>query len=202
MAFQPVPNGIQAELRGTLRDKPVEMVLHIEASGTIGVDECAEVANIIDDWCTEQYFGFMTAEYIYRQTYVKSLVTEIAPEYTSTENAGEPGVAVGTAVPNNVSFVTKKLSGLTGRSSRGRTYWMGFPTSFVTGNFISPVLADGYLSGLGILKEALGTSEYVLSILSRVQDGAPLANGLLYPILTFAYSGLRVDTRRKRLPAE
>lgn len=180
----------------------VSNVFHVESGG---------------DWTT-------AALELLADTLVTWAVTELIPNMASTvtlehveakDIGGEAGEAVvvpcigtcsgngtnGPALPNNVTVAVKWLTGLSGRSFRGRTYHIGLTENQVTDNELVPIfdatLSDAYLALLDAIAAADPTWEMVVA--SFVADGVPRVTGVTTPILDSQIDPV-VDSQRRRLP--
>lgn len=110
------------------------------------------------------------------------------------------GTLASPAMPANVTFALKFLTGLAGRSKRGRLYFIGLGESQVAGNFVGVTPATAMVTALNTLKDTtLPALTAQLVVLSRFHDGVQRETGLYTPVTTIGYTDLRVDTQRRRL---
>lgn len=200
MAFQPVPNGISCEIRSTLFAQQVENIIYFEQAGTPTAADVQEVAEAVEAWFIGSILPNLGSNVIYREVYARSLVTAAAPEWTANTNTGDVGGNAAGTLPNNVTWAVKFTTGLTGRSTRGRNYIYGVPENMVGGNDVDPDWAAAIVAGYQDLLAAPFPTDFVWSVLSRVQNHVVLANGLLYPINTVSFTDTVVDSQRRRLP--
>lgn len=120
-----------------------------------------------------------------------------AIEYT----AGLPASGTGTtaAVPNNVAVVIKWVTGLRGRSYRGRTYHLGIPQASVTGSS----LVTGYRNSLGTAWSNFviipTTPQWNLVVCSRYSNGLIRPTGVSTPVTGYSINPT-CDSQRRRLP--
>lgn len=117
---------------------------------------------------------------------------------TGLPSAGTLG---GGPMPNNVSVVTKLLTGLTGRSRRGRKYFVGISdSSIATGRqTITSTFQTALATAWNELLDALIAEGFNLVITSLISQGAPRTSGLNTFVTGFT-TNLTLDSMRRRLP--
>ena len=118
------------------------------------------------------------------------------------------GSGVGGLYPPQVTVCVSLRTGLSGRSYRGRLYFIGLGTgNVITGGLITQATATALANNFNTLRTAMVTAGYALCVLSlysgKDSNGKkiPRAAGIATPVTTIAV-GLRVDTQRRRLPVE
>jgi hypothetical protein len=133
-------------------------------------------------------------------------------EAISLNNAGapvgghSPNVPVGgqsalDAAPNNVTIAVSFRTGYSGRSRRGRHYWVGLLEANLWNNRVeNAVLAaiiDYYTEYLPIAGQL---PDAVWGVYSRFENGSPRLTGLFTPINEVLFVNNVVDSQRNRLP--
>jgi len=139
----------------------------------------------------------------------------VGTEARSMEAVGSPGVEVPVvpaeqgeityqALPGNVALAVKFLTGLTGRSFRGRNYLAGISEPHVTGNTLEasiyPVIV-GAFEALASYLTGLATNHVIASLYSGIDvDGKPIprSTGVTTPVTNYDMDR-DVDSMRKRL---
>lgn len=120
----------------------------------------------------------------------------------------QPGVPiVGTvntpALPANVTWCLKFLTGRAGRSYRGRTYWVGLGEGQVAGDFITQGVATAINGYFGApWQEVQEDNECDHVVVSRYHNKAPRVIAEVTSVTLVTYTDLRVDTQRRRLVGE
>lgn len=199
MAFQPAPNIVGVNVRGEYFGEQVENCLYFQTPATPTLAVVTEIAEQVNGWWVTEVLPFLAPEWVMNVTYARSLETEAAPEYIDATNQGDTSAQTSPGLPGNVCFTVKFLTGLTGRSYRGRNYISGLPENTVTGNAIvgssANQLRDGYAALLTIQEDF----DWVWVVLSRQQDGVILPNALGANVISVSYTDLFVDSQRRRL---
>ncbi len=203
MAFQPVLDTAEIDMIYTLNGVAVQNVFYARLTGGYTLTDLQALADMIDSAFLTTFFTEMPMEVSYLRTEVRGLAVE--NDLVASQNAGAgTGAHAGAALPNQVTLSIKKTSGLTGRSARGRTYWIGIPeTVLLAGdeNFVSVLWSDAAVADIDfirILIATVGLWEPVL--VSRFANGVKRTEGKLFPWTGTINVDTRVDTNRGRLP--
>jgi len=199
MPFIPVPDTIQLEFRCTLQGENVENTFYYLSPAPLDqalLDAVAEAARDYVDTFPDVFSTNWTFNEIYcRDLSSSTFLSALAPS---------AGGTVGTFTdpnPNNVTWALKRSSGFSGRSARGRIYWMGIAESMTTGtNVMDPTFANDVVAWVQAFDAAVAAEGVTPVIVSRYNAGAPRVTGVTYPIADWTYTDLRVDTMRGRLP--
>jgi len=105
------------------------------------------------------------------------------------------------ASPNNVSLAISFRTGLSGRSYRGRNYWIGFTEPNVTNNQIDGTLVNSILAAYTLLigVDAVA-SDWTWSVYSRYVNGVERETGTSTDVTSVGTTDSIVDSQRRRLP--
>ncbi len=203
MAFQSVPNTAEVDMIYTLNGVTVQNVFYAEHPGGYSEANLQALANAVDLAWPATFQPDQNAEVSYVKTEVRGLENQNDFVVESVVSAGV-GTKVGVALPNNVTFAIKKTSGKTGRSARGRSYWIGVPKDELEAsdeNLIKSAYAAQIVADIDFIRSTIdgeGTWEAVL--VSRFTNGAARTTGETFPWIGTTNVDLRVDTMRSRLP--
>ncbi len=203
MAFQPVPDTAEIDILYTLNGEPVQNVFYAELPGGYTLADLQALATVMDSQVQGTWKAQQVTEAVYVRVEVKGLAVLNDLIATANANAG-PGVAVGAALPNNVTLAIKKSSGLTGRSARGRCYWIGVPRDKLSALdenfFIDPYVADVVTAVDSIRSSIDATPLWVPVLVSRFTGGVLRPVGITFPWISTVSVDAGVDTQRGRLP--
>jgi len=122
------------------------------------------------------------------------------PDFTYVLPVGSAGTISNPILPGNATLSIKFLTGLTGRSQRGRMYWLQLMEDAVVGDIVdSGDLAD-ILSAVeqffGSIATAMPGVDHV--VVSYCAEDAWRTEGQATPVLTYDSDGV-VDSQRRRL---
>lgn len=203
MAFQAVPDTAEIDIIFTLNAEIVQNVFYAELPGGYTLVDLQALADKVDLQVQGTWKSQLAPEAIYVRTEVRGLAFENDLVAQQTLSNG-PGVHTGAVLPNQVTFSIKKTSGLTGRSARGRTYWVGVPDNVLqvgNENLVSGVWAAAVVAAVGTLRTAIATVGLWEPVLvSRFTGGLPRATGVTFNWVGETNVDQRVDTLRGRLP--
>ncbi len=203
MAFQPVIDTVQIDTIYTLNGEPVQNVMYAELEGGYILSDLTALAVQVDAQIAGNYLALQAPEAIYLRTEVRGLAEE--NDLFAFEDAGTgPGTQATAALPNNVTLSIKKTSGLTGRSARGRLYWIGIPVgalnpnneNLLSGTYVDEIVDE--IEEMRINISAVGNWEPVL--VSRFTNGAARSEGKTFPWTGVVAVNVVIDTQRGRLP--
>lgn len=202
MAFQPVPDTVEVNMIFTQNGIIVQNVFYAERSGGYSLLLLEDLAAAVDAQWQGTWRDQQPDEVAYLRTEVRGLATEndlIAIDDTSANN----GTHVGDAMPNNVTLSVKKVSGLTGRSARGRTYWIGVPRTELTAadeNEVEVAYVAEVVTSVDSIRIAIGgVSTWVPVLVSRFSNGVARSEGKTFPWIGTVSVNNRIDTQRGRL---
>jgi hypothetical protein len=141
-------------------------------------------------------------------TYTGSAAVDMsAPGQEGVEvpvSPAEEGGNVVAGLPNNVTAAIKFLTGFTGRSNRGRNYFIGLGENQATGNTLSDSAQSAIqaaFEALGGYLVGLGADHVVASLYSGVDsEGHPIPRsaGVVHSVTQYAMDNL-LDSMRRRL---
>jgi len=200
MAFQPVPN--TADIVITYLQNSVQMnnVLQAFLSTQYTLADLQLLADAVDVAVAASWLPIQTLDTNYIRTTVRGLEFENDQEAFADANAGL-GANVSPGLPNQVTFVIKKQSGLTGRNARGRVYWIGLPSANlqVDENKLTIGAADQVEAAVDAMRAAISATIWQAVIVSRFKDKVKRATGVVFNWVSSDAVDIDVDTQRPRL---
>ena len=201
MAFQSVPESAEVAVNYTQNGEPLQNTFHGRLPGGYGTTELEALASAVDAAVGIHFLPIFPTSCLYVKTEVRGLEFENDQVVENVDSAG-PGQVVVTEAPNNVSFAVKKLSGLTGRSARGRIFWPSFPnTAFESDtNFLTNAHRLAIVGAVDNVRIAIVGAGWNPVIVSRFSNGAKRPTGVTFPWTVVSTTDDRIDTMRKRLP--
>jgi len=203
MVFQSVPETASIEVIYTYNGEPVQNSFYARMTGGYDLADVQELADEIDIAVGENWLDIQPSEAIYQRTEVRGLEFENDVLATADANAG-PGEELSNALPNQVTISIKKTSGFTGRSARGRTYWIGIPSGKVepsNENLLQAAYIAEVETEVGRIRTRTNTTgTWVAVLVSRVTGGAKRPFGITFVWVDVVCVNVVVDTQRGRLP--
>lgn len=206
MAFQPVPNVVQAALVFVRGGKEIVNTFHAEFTTGYGQGDVDEVTAMLDTLMSTTWLPLLPTSIAYARTEARGLSVEndLFSENATSAAAGATGDTE--YAPPQVTLAVRKTSNFTGRSARGRVFWPGFATNQLEGTlntFVSVALRGQLLSAVDAVRTGLEglTSTPEAVIVSRYTDGTQRPTGVTFRWTGSSVTDWRVDTQRRRLPA-
>lgn len=207
MAFIPAVNTAQVRMQFDYQGQQCENVYYVENQAAWDAAALFLLAAVFGEWWIGELAPDMPLALTLTRILCRDMTTSSSPgiEYTTDlPHSGEQSVE---ALPNHVTVAVKWITGLIGRSFRGRTYHLGLADAGVAANAITPTLHGILNAAYNQLRSNVSTADVdwrmvVASFYSGVDvngDPIPRATAVLTPILN-AVIDLIVDSQRRRLP--
>ena len=200
MPFQPVPFVIGLEVLGILQGETCENTFYYSYTPPLTIGMLTNAANAANDAWVSDWKPIMTTGFTLTGIYARDLNTETGLQVLVTDAAGQTGAVTGDTLPNADTVAVARISGLTGRSARGRIFWMGLAESQVNNNRLTTTFADDVVDAVKALDAAVAAEGFTPVIVSRVQDGVTLAAAVTYDISNWLLVDTLVDSRKSRKP--
>lgn len=197
--FIPSPQVCKVEMCYTWNDQKVENVWHMK-HGAGDPDEATMelLAENLKGWFNASMKGNTHTSCSLRLIRITLLTTSTSPgiEYSSgLPIAGTFNTSASS--PNNVTLAVKWITGLRGRSYRGRTYIPGLAQAFTVGNQISAGMLTAYNTAYQALLSGL-LAGWTFGVNSQYASKLPRGTAVFTPITGFTIE-TNVDSMRRRL---
>ncbi len=200
MAFQAVPDGAEIVIQYLVNLQVMKNVLHAFKPGGYNLTDLTTLATIVDANVATAWLPDQTLDAAYINTTVRGLAAENDQEVSVNASAGV-GLLATQALPGNVTLAIKKTSGLTGRSARGRVYWIGLAREQLdtNENFTTIAAKDAIVANVNSMRGSISGTVWTAAIVSRFLNGVKRATGV-----TFEWTGTEavntaIDSQRRRL---
>jgi hypothetical protein len=203
MAFIPVADTAEVVMTYTLPNGNVAKNVYNIREALISVWNPAQLQFLIDEFVTWED-TVARAQRTNQVTLTKVEARDLsAPDSFIVENAVSlAGTQPVAGLPANVTFAVKSVTGLAGRTHRGRTYWVGLWETAVSGDFLLVAVANNIQAALNTLRTGMVPNGWAMVVVSRTLNGVPRVAGLATDISSWQYLDTRVDTQRRRLIGE
>lgn len=201
MAAVPATNVAEVQIRGTLAGQQVENTFFYRLGTAITQAALDALCAAVSGAFVAGSMDVLPSNYQIREVYGFDRTAGAGTQSTYTGDAGTPGTAGGTALPNNATIAIARKSGERGRNRNGRIYWPGMTTAMlVNPNTVLTSIANDIIDNLEQVDAAAIALEWTPVIISTVFEGHPLLTALITPIAQWVLTDLTLDSRRKRLP--
>ena len=199
MVFQPVPDTAKvAVVQGYLTSLMVN-TFHFRRTGAWGLPELDALVQLVGTaWVNDVMIHLSANGALYRiEGKGLRAQDDVSTEYVLPTPVS--GGRSGDSLPGSVAFAVTHLTGLVGRSNRGRTFFGGFAESDVSGDFLSQVRADALRNALSGLRLAADAAGWTMVVVSRYNNKVRRPQGVTIPIIGFRWRDRIVDSQRRRL---
>jgi len=200
MAFVAVPNCAEFIIRGSVEGQELINTFYGVHTSTFDVAELDVAAGILSGVWHEDILPFLSSSYAFAGVHARGLRTPVDVESDYVADAGVGGVATG-ALPNNVALAVKRITGLAGRSARGRVFIGGIPFGERSSTNVFDVSwAADIVSGLNGLRTAWVAADWLEVVVSRMTNGIPNTPPISRLVTEYLCTDLIADGMRRRLP--
>jgi hypothetical protein len=200
MGFVPFNNTIKLEAIFTQDGQRIENVHHFQVDETPDVATCTALAQVYSVWWSDNLQPLVSSTVALTMIRCTILETESSPGVEFTGGLPKSGQGAAAALPMNVTVAVRWVTGLRGRSYRGRTYHIGLPEEHVTMNQVS----TAHLTALKAAYEdlmalSIPVGPAVLGVASRVHNGVERPQGVITSAIS-VFIDPTIDSQRRRLP--
>lgn len=203
MAYQRVPETAEVSVFYDFAGQEVVNTYHARYTGGYSQADLDALALNVDFTPVSALLADQSLRISYVRTDVRGLDSEFDLTATDNSSAGAGGVAA-EALPTDTAFCVTRLSGLTGRSARGRVYIPGIPTTYLqtgAGNtgLISVAAANAYLSHVELFRATLSFPANAQAVIvSRYHNGTKRAEAVTFDWTSSQYKDRILDHRASR----
>jgi len=204
MPFIPVADAAKVALKFTAYGQQFINTLWFTKSGGWTAEDLIDLCTAVNSWAIAEYVPLMSNEYSYEGSTAVDMSAEGQEGVEVPVVPPEEGGNVVAGLPGNVTAAIKFLTGFTGRSNRGRNYFVGLGENQVTGNTLSDSFTTAIIGAFDALASyltGLAADHVVASLYSGVDSNGhpiPRSAGVTKVITQYAMDNL-VDSMRKRL---
>lgn len=201
MPFVPATNVCSVELVYGYEGQIMENVYHVQFPATPTTTSQASVAAAFVSWFGSYLRGVTANPCFLLKILVTDLTTVTSGGIEYVTGLPIPGTNGEDMSPGNVTVAVKWLTGIRGRSFRGRTYHVGLNRSMYTASTLFDASRAALVSAYGELLTIIGglTGGYSLVVLSRRAAKAPRITAVA-SIITSVAVDPTLDSQRRRLP--
>lgn len=199
MAFIPVGDTAQVELRYFAAGQNVENVLYFYNEDGVGLAGLLTITDVVGEWWDLHVQPLQSSEVTLNEVYGTDLSTATSPTYSNLEKSGMiGGVTSGGMLPTNSTIAVSFRTAGRGRSSRGRNYFVGLSESQVTGNTVGSTTVAAIEAAYNALQPML-PAPWFWCVVSRRVNNAPRIEGLVQFVTGALCVDPFVDSQRRRL---
>jgi len=199
MAFQPVPDTARfAVIHQSGVGDAVVNVLYFRRTGQWGLPELRTAAQTLATVWVNEIMTHLSNEVSLRRIQARGerVQDDVSFEYVLPSPAA--GTRPGVAVPFQCAFCITHLTGLVGRSNRGRTFFGYIAEADNNNGLLAVGRADGLRNGLGEVRTVMANAGWIHVVVSRVRNKVRLPTAVTVDVIGYKYTDLIIDTQRRR----
>lgn len=199
--FIPVPNTASVEMIFQSGPFTAQNNYHVQGDAPLTILQCAVIRGLFDNWDNVDCKARRNTAWSLTRIRTRALDSIEAPYEDYSLVAARAGTGGAAQMIASGTFCVKLLTGLTGRSRRGRMYWVGAPPPATNAQGVfSLAQAQGFVAALNELISILNDAGYPLVITSFMSNHVYRVEGVNTPVTLATYSDLNADNQRRRLP--
>ena len=199
MAFQAVPDTARfaVRVRSTGGDDVVN-VLYFKRQGAWDLSDLQNAAQLLATaWVNEVMPNLPANATLFSvQSRGERVQDDVSFEFVLSPPVS--GSRPGGSLPAHCCFCVTHLTGLVGRSNRGRTYFGPLAASDVIADLLVPGRADGFRNALVGIRNVMSNAGWQHVVVSRVRNKARLPVAITVPVIGYRYADRVIDTQRRR----
>jgi hypothetical protein len=201
MAFIPVPNAAIAHINYTWFGQQVQNTLWFDQPDDPSFIDIVNLADGLNTLWVANMLPLQSEDITFRN--VEVIAQNMSPgiTFTSTLNTGDIGGAATPSVSNSITLAVSFRTGVTGRSNRGRNFWLGLAATSVNDNVVSGVAISAILAAYGnLIGSGSVAGDWKWVVASRFSAGEPRITGVTSAIVSVSVVDDVIDNQRRRLP--
>lgn len=199
MAFIPVPNVVLVEMVYRQLDEVTENTLYFQGNANWTIEDMSDLAESMKAWWIDNLEFVVNQGVALTAVRVTDLSTQFSPGIEDVNGLPNSGLAPSPAMPNNVTVTTTFLTGLRGRSYRGRNYFIGLSEAQVVGNIVTAELQTAVLAAYNDLPTYAIANGAAHVVVSRYSAKQPRVTGVATLVTGYKMEPT-IDSQRRRLP--
>jgi hypothetical protein len=199
MPFVPAVDTVELAPVMTLEGQQCQNVYHLRKLSTWTLEDLTAAADAYIAWWNATGKNIHTTQTALVKVLVRDLDAIDAPAIERVEGLPVSGTITGGTHPGNVSIAIKWLTGLRGRSFRGRTFHIGVPMTWLDNSQVSSTAGGLLANAYAALIDAFGAAGFDLSVCSKFSGGVARTACAVTTIIGVFINPVS-DSQRRRLP--
>lgn len=202
MAFQPVPDTARFSLiHDDSANHQAINVLYFRNPAVWGLPDLITACNTLAAAWVSQVLPLMSSGARLLRVESRGERAEVDVSYQLPLLPPPTGGAGGQILPYQCAFCVTHLSGFTGRSARGRTYFAFLTEDQQASGLISGTLASQFVGALDFIRSQMESAGWTHVIVSRYSGGVKRATAQTLDVIGYRARDTELDTQRRRTRA-
>jgi len=163
-------------------------------------DDLSALAVVIKNWYVDFLEDLQSTSVSLVRIELTDITEEAGQQVIYTSGLPLSGNDNGTPLPNNVTVSTKLTTGFSGRSKRGRQYFIGLVnTQLADPNHLLTGMVTALQTAYSALIDAISDAGWTMVIASFISGGSPRITAELTEVISSSVNAT-LDSQRRRLP--
>ncbi len=199
--FIPVPNAASVELIYSMNGETCENVFYVRKGSPYSFSDLQSLRATVNTWDSTTWSPFRGAYASLVRIKTRARDTASSPSEDFALPTPRAGTQTGVTLPNNATFAFKLVTGLSGRSFRGRLFFVGLTSNYygADSDHISVVAATNVAGALTTLLTVLASAGHTLGVVSYRSNKVFRTTGLFTPATGWVVADYNFDSMRRRL---
>lgn len=193
----------RAEIRFDWDNQEVENTLWFENINAWTAGELNTLTELLETWRQNWLRPLQSNTVTAREIYARRWSPDPAPSDTRLILVDPTGALTSGSMPNNTTIAIKFTTGFTGRSARGRNFFIGLTEAQVSQNTVASAtltaIESAYFELLASVTDIFGSDVHWV-VASLYFEGEPRGSAQGLPINAISVTNDIVDSQRRRLP--
>jgi hypothetical protein len=199
MAFQPVPDVARfAVIQNSWVGGEIINVLYFRRQGAWGLQELEAAAQQLATIWVNDVMPHLSAEASLRRVQARGERVQDDVSIEFVLQSPVLGGRTGDALPLQCAFCVTHLTGLVGRSNRGRTFFGLLSELDSVNGLLAVARANALRDALNSMRNIMFNAGWTHVVVSRVRNKTRLPVAVTVPVIGYRYKDLIVDTQRRR----
>lgn len=197
-AFIPAPNTARVRMVYSLFGQTVMNVFYWQGDAPLIAADLSGLCDEVNTAWAARFKPVQAADVELLYIEATALDTDSSPSVTLP--VAVAGTAAGVSFPGGVTFAVKFSGGVSGRSGRGRMFWIQLHTAQISGDQVVSADATAIVGLIASFFDDVETATGLTHVVtSYCHDGAWRATASNTPVITYIATDNNVDSQRRRL---
>jgi len=196
--FIPAPNTARVRMVYTLYGQTIMNVFYWQGDAPLIAADLSGLVDEVHTAWTARFKPVQAADVELNYIEATALDTDSSPSVTAS--VGEAGTASGVSYPGGTTFAIKFSGGVSGRSGRGRMYWIQLHTAQITGDQVTSADAAAIVGLVSDFFDDVETATGLTHVVtSYCHAGAWRTTASNTSVINYIATDTNVDSQRRRL---
>lgn len=200
MAYIPAPNTAKVSLVGNLHGQTIVNSLCVERVDALTPALLQDAATVMRTWYVDSYRAYLSDQYVLMRVEARDLSIQDGHGIEIDAPTFSTGLNTSGSMPANVALSIKKVTGMVGRTRRGRWYLAAVPRGVVVGSSVTNPWANMLVESMNYQLTLFQQAGWTPVVVSYQSNKIKRTTALTTPITSYVLVDYVLDSQRRRLP--